>query len=163
MNLYFLRHAIAVERGTSGHKDENRPLTKDGIRKMKEGAKGIRSLGQKFDRILTSPLPRARQTADIVCKEFGQEAEVWQSLDPSEDPRQIIAALRKSNARDLLLVGHEPHLSTLVTWLMSGADDSRVELGKGGACLLALDDRPRKGGARLQWLLTPKQLRQLSR
>src|SRR5439155_18378543 len=127
MNLYFLRHAIAAERGTSGHKDENRPLTKDGIRKMKEGAKGIRSLGLKFDRILTSPLLRARQTADIVCKEFGQEAEVWQSLDPSEDPRQIIAALRKSNARDLLLVGHEPHLSQFISFLISGSLDMQLE------------------------------------
>lgn len=161
MNLYFLRHAIAVERGTSGHKDENRPLTKDGIRKMKEGTKGIRRLGLKFDRILTSPLLRARQTADIVCKEFGQEAEVWQSLDPSEDPRQIIAALRKSNAKDLLLVGHEPHLSQFISVLISGSSDVQLEFKKGGLCKVSSDDLIYGRCATLHWLLAPSQLRKV--
>ena len=161
MNLYFLRHAIAVPRGTGGYKDENRPLTKDGIRKMKEGAEGMRRLGIEFDRIATSPLLRARQTAEIAAKVFHQEIEIWKSLDPSEDPRQLIAALRKSNDKNVLLVGHEPHLSQFISVLISGGSDLQLEFKKGGLCKVTSDDLIYGRCATLHWLLAPSQLRKL--
>ena len=104
MNLYILRHGIAVPRGTPGIKDENRPLTKEGIKKMKEIAEGMLSLGLKFDNIASSPWLRAKQTADIVAKAFGQEVELWKSLASTEDPRQLIAALRKAEGEGVCLL-----------------------------------------------------------
>src|SRR4051812_30152538 len=119
MNLYFLRHAIAVPRGTPDIKDENRPLTKDGARKMKSGAQGMLALELEFDRILTSPYRRARETAEIVAKAFHLKVETWKALIPSEDPRQLVAGLRKATDKNLLLVGHEPHLTQFISVLIS--------------------------------------------
>ena len=161
MNLYFLRHAIAVPRGTPAFKDENRPLTKDGARKMKEIAQGMLALKLKFDRIATSPWLRARQTADIVAKIFGQEVEIWKSLIPSEDPRQLIAALRKSSDENLLLVGHEPHLSQFISVLISGGPDTQIGFKKGGLCMVSSDDLIYGQCATLHWLLGPSHLRKL--
>jgi phosphohistidine phosphatase len=161
MNLYFLRHAIAVPRGTPGFKDENRPLTKDGVRKMKEVARGMRALKLRLDRIVTSPWLRAKQTAEIVAKTFHQEVEIWRSLIPSEDPRQLIAALRKSSDENLLLVGHEPHLSQFISVLISGGPDTQIEFKKGGLCMVSSDDLIYGQCATLHWLLAPSQLRKL--
>jgi phosphohistidine phosphatase len=161
MNLYLLRHAIAVPRGTSGYKDENRPLTEEGIRKMKEIAGGMQNLDIEVDRIVSSPLLRARQTADIVARALHHEVEIWKSLNPSEDPRQLVAALRKSNDDDILLVGHEPHLSQFVSVLISGGTDMQIELKKGGLCKLSSDDLIYGRCATLHWLLAPSQLRKL--
>ncbi len=161
MNLYFLRHAIAVPRGTPGVKDENRPLTKDGARKMKAVAESMRGLKLKFDRIVTSPWLRAKQTAEIAAKTFHQEVEIWKSLVPTEDPRQLIAALRKSNDENLLLVGHEPHLSQFISVLISGGPGTPIEFKKGGLCKVSSDDLIFGQCATLHWLLAPSQLRKL--
>jgi phosphohistidine phosphatase len=161
MNLYILRHGIATPRGTPGIKDENRPLTKDGKKKMKEISEGMRSLKLKFDHIASSPWLRARQTADIVAKTFQQEVEIWKSLASSEDPRQLIAALRKAEGADVLLVGHEPHLSQFVSVLISGSADSQIELKNGGLCKLSSDDLIFGQCATLHWLLAPAYLRKL--
>jgi phosphohistidine phosphatase len=161
MNLYFLRHAIAIPRGTGGYKDENRPLTKDGIRKMREIAQGMRQLEVDFDHIVTSPLLRARQTAEIAAKAFDHDIEIWKSLDPSEDPHQLVSALRKSNDKNILLVGHEPHLSQFISVLISGGSDLQVEFKKGGLCKVSSDDIIFGRCAILHWLLAPSQLRKL--
>jgi len=161
MNLYILRHGIAVPRGTPGIKDEDRPLTKEGQKKMKEIAEGMRSLKLKFDHIASSPWLRARQTADIVAKAFNQEVEIWKSLASTEDPRQLIASLRKAGGEDTLLVGHEPHLSQFTSVLISGSPDSQIELKKGGLCKLSSDDLIFGQCAMLQWLLPPTCLRKL--
>jgi phosphohistidine phosphatase len=162
MNLYLLRHGIAVPRGTPGVKDENRPLTRDGERKMKGVSEGIVALKLKFDRIVTSPWLRARQTAAIVAKMVDLEIEVWKSLIPSEDPRHLIAALRKSGDENALLVGHEPHFSQFVSVLVSGDPDAQIELKKGGLCKLSSDDLIYGQCATLHWLLSPGQLRKLA-
>jgi phosphohistidine phosphatase len=162
MNLYFLRHAIAVPRGTAGYKDEKRPLTKDGIRKMKEIAEGMLQLEMELDRIASSPLLRARQTAEIAAAAFHQEIEIWKSLDPSEDPRQLVAALRKSNDNNILLVGHEPHLSQFISVLIAGNSDVQIEFKKGGLCRVSTDDLIYGPCAVLHWLLAPSQLRKLA-
>ena len=163
MNLYFLRHAIAIPRGTSGYKDVNRPLTKDGIRKMKEIAEGMRCLELDFDRIVSSPLLRARQTAEIAANVFNQDLEIWKSLHPSEDPRKLISTLRKSNDQNILLVGHEPHFSQFISVLTSGGADVQIDFKKGGLCKLTTDDLIYGRCAFLQWLLAPAQLRKFRR
>lgn len=159
MNLYILRHAIAVPRGTRGFKDENRPLTKDGARKMKTAAKGMRALDITFDRIATSPYLRARQTAEIVAEVFDHEVEIWDSLIPHKDTLELVATLRKFNDKSILLVGHEPHLSGFVSLLISGDRDAQIELKKGALCKLTSDDLIHGQCADLQWLLAPAQLR----
>jgi phosphohistidine phosphatase len=162
MNLYILRHGIAVPRGTPGIKDENRALTKDGKEKMKEVAEGMLSLKLKFDHIASSPWLRARQTANVVAKAFRQEVEIWKPLASTEDPRQLIAALRKTDGEDVLLVGHEPHLSQFISVLISGSPESQIELKKGGLCKLSSDDLIFGQCATLHWLLTPAYLRKLA-
>jgi phosphohistidine phosphatase len=159
MNLYILRHGIAVPRGTPGIKDENRPLTKDGKKRMKEVAEGMQSLKLDFDLIASSPWLRARQTANIVAKAFGQEEEIWKALASTEDPRQLIASLRKTERESVLLVGHEPHLSEFISVLISGSPDSQIELKKGGLCKLSSDDLIFGQCAMLHWLLPPAYLR----
>jgi len=162
MNLYILRHGIAVPRGTPGIKDENRPLTKDGKEKMKEVAEGMWSLKLKFDHIASSPWLRATQTATIVAKAFRQEVEIWKSLASTEDPRQLVSALRKTDGNAVLLVGHEPHLSQFVSVLISGSPDSQIELKKGGLCKLSSEDVIFGQCATFHWLLTPAYLRKLA-
>ena len=130
---------------------------------MLRSAQGLRRILDHIDYLATSPLVRARQTAQIVADEFGiQVNEKTDALSPDGKPAQFAQWLDGQRSRDVVaVVGHEPHLSTLVTWMVSGVDESRIELGKGGACLLTFDGRPRKGCARLRWLLTPRQLREM--
>jgi phosphohistidine phosphatase len=166
MDLLIIRHAVAGDRDSfakTGKRDELRPITEEGTRKMLRAAQGLRRVVEQIDYLATSPLVRARQTAQIVADEFGiQVSEKTDVLSPEAKLSQFAQWLDEHRSRDVVaIVGHEPHLSTLVTWLVSGVDESRVELGKGGACLLTLDGRPRKGGARLRWLLTPRQLREI--
>jgi phosphohistidine phosphatase len=161
MNLYILRHAIAVPRGTPEYKDEDRPLTKDGIRKMKAVAQGMRKLGLEFGSLLSSPYLRARQTAEIVGKVFKLEVRLCEPLIPSIDHRVLIARLVKVREDNILLVGHEPHLSELVSVLVSGNTDSQLELKKGGLCKLRSDHLVYGRCAVLEWVLTPAQLRKI--
>ncbi len=162
MNIYFLRHAIAVPRGTPRFKDENRPLTKDGTRKMRAIAEGMRALKIEFDRIASSPYLRARQTADVVSEIFGHEVEIWNSLIPDKDPRELIATLRKYSGENLLLVGHEPHLSQFISVLITGSPDAEIELKKGALCKVSSDDLIYGQCATLHWLLAPAYLRKLA-
>jgi phosphohistidine phosphatase len=166
MELLIIRHAVAGDRDTfakTGKRDELRPITEEGTRKMLRSAQGLRRIIEHVDYLATSPLVRARQTAQIVADELGMEVdEKTDVLSPDAKPTQFAQWLDGHRDRETIaVVGHEPHLSRLVTWLVSGVDESRVELGKGGACLLTLDGRPRKGCARLRWLLTPRQLRDI--
>jgi phosphohistidine phosphatase len=166
MDLLVIRHAVAGDRDTfakTGKRDELRPITEEGTRKMLRAAQGLRRIVDHVDYLATSPLVRARQTAQIVADELGiSVGEKTDVLSPEAKPAQFAQWLESHRSREVVaIVGHEPHLSTLITWLVSGVEESRVELGKGGACLLTLDGRPRKGCARLRWLLTPRQLREI--
>ncbi len=165
MELYFLRHAIAVPRG-SGADDSQRPLTADGRIKMLEIAQGMKSLELSFETLLSSPYVRARQTAEIVAKVFNiKKTKIIYTRtlvpgDPSfADLVQTINARARKSSK-LLLVGHEPHLSQFISFLLASRQQIAIELKKGGLCFLTA---PRisgsGGGATLHWLLTPSQLR----
>jgi phosphohistidine phosphatase len=161
MNLYILRHAIAVDRGTPGYRrDADRPLTRRGTDKMKRGAAGMRALGLSFDCVISSPLVRARHTAAIVVKELGIKKSFTFSrhLAPRGSPAALIEEIRSrgKSCSDVCLVGHEPYLSGLIGLLMGG---NPVTLRKGGLCKLSV--RTLKAGrcATLEWLLTPRQMR----
>jgi phosphohistidine phosphatase len=168
MNLYFMRHGIAVDRAETGARsdDRERMLTPKGIKRMDKAAKGLITLSLSFDRILTSPFERARQTAKIVAQSLTLEdrLEEIQQLCPNQSVRDLLSALASySDDKKLLLVGHEPLLSRTVSFLLSGTAGAEVRLKKGAVCCLEVDGLPPKENAVLQWALAPKHLRQMAR
>lgn len=165
--LLVVRHAVAESRevfAESGADDALRPLTADGRRRMKRVARGLNMLVPKLDLLAASPLVRARQTADILASRYrGITVVTTESLEPKARPPAFAAWLRKQPGETIAVVGHEPHLGMLITWLMTGLAGSRVRLRKGGACLLEVSGQPRAGAAIMDWTLTPSQLRGISR
>jgi len=166
MNLYFLRHAIAVEKEEWRKPESERPLTDEGIRKMRRVAEGMRALKLSFDWILTSPARRAYDTAEIVAKEFkaGQKVRILKSLAPDGDPKILVKhlALNFRSWESVLLVGHEPYLSHLISMLLTGEPEPPFELKKGGLSLLSADSLTYGRCARLEWLIQPKQLKKIA-
>ncbi len=167
MELYFLRHAIAVEAGTGGTGDDSeRPLTKDGAAKLRRVVRGMKALDLSFDLILTSPYLRARQTAEIVAEgmEPGEVCESSPHLTPGGDPRALIAHIlsRRPGATDrILVVGHEPYLSLLISMLLSGDEDTAVRMKKAALCKLTAETLRYGRCGTLEWLLGPSQLERI--
>lgn len=164
MDLLVVRHAIAAEPEEFDGPDEDRPLTKEGRVKMARAADGLRTLISAVDVLVTSPLLRARQTADILGKAIapGQVA-TTATLGPDREPIDFSNWLSEIGERRIAAVGHEPHLGRLVSWLLCGDATSRIQLKKGGACLLEIPSMPGPGSATLMWALRPTHLRQLAR
>src|SRR5215208_162711 len=167
MKLLVIRHAIAMdseEFADTGEPDDRRPLTNYGAKRMRKNAKGMRTLVDKIDAFATSPLTRAIETAEIVSEVFSiDQAELCAALVPGIALEEFEEWARERSDTDVLaIVGHEPHLSMLVTWMMTGLQESRVQVKKGGACLLEFESAPRRNSGTLLWLLTPRQLRDLS-
>ena len=164
MNLYLLRHGIAVETGTPGFEnDSDRPLIPKGERRLRSAAAAMKKLELSFDLILSSPFVRARQTAEIVAGELKlkKRIEFFDGLLPGGNPRALIHALNelKPAPENVLLVGHEPYLSWLISLLVSGgADAAAIEMKKGGLCKLEVGELRLGQCARLAWLLTPSQM-----
>jgi phosphohistidine phosphatase len=167
MNLYIVRHAIAVQRGTPGYDDDSqRPLTDAGRRKMKKIVNGLRQLELELHAIVSSPYVRARDTAMILAKEFNIEDRVSlsDSLIPPGNFENLVSEIReKYDVENLALVGHEPMLSSLVSWLSTGNTAMKVVLKKGGVAYLSSDNLYEQGRATLQWLLTPALMVELSK
>ena len=166
MKLLVIRHAIAQEReifATTKKTDDLRPLTADGRRRMARAASGLRALVPTIDLLAASPLVRAQQTAAIVAKEYGMEVgETTAALEPDVRTAVFARWLATHVKKDVVaVVGHEPQLSRLVTRLMGGPPEARVEFKKGGAALLEFGSSSVSDGARLLWLQTPKSLRQI--
>lgn len=163
MELYILRHAIAVERGTPGYRDSDRPLTPDGEKKMIRAARGMKAIGLSFDLILTSPYQRAKHTAEIVAQAFDAPDKliITTALMPTGDPGELVAQLNRHTADSILLVGHEPYLSSFISTLLVGDERLPLTLKKGGLCKLTVNTLKYGRCAMLQWLLTPRQLRML--
>jgi phosphohistidine phosphatase len=162
MEIYILRHGIAADRGTPGHKkDSDRPLTEEGEEKMRQIAKAILAMDLKFDLILSSPYVRGAQTAQIVAAELDEEVTFSDHLVPNGNPLELIREVIDEKPQRVLLVGHEPYLSGLISILFTGDSDAAIELKKGGICKLTADRLSFGKCATLNWLLTPKQLRSL--
>lgn len=164
MQVYIVRHAIAAERGAAGLADEERPLTDEGIERMKLNAAGLKKLGVKPGLILSSPLVRARQTAAILADAFGErKVDVTPALAPSGTIEQVYAEIRRhSRCEALMLVGHQPSLGELAGALAWGSPEHYVELKKGGACALELDRLTPQPRGKLIFLLSPSILRRLA-
>jgi phosphohistidine phosphatase len=168
MNLYLIRHGIAVERNDpSADDDDRRPLSAKGLKRTRKIAKGIQRLDIPFDVLLTSPLARARQTVDIVAAALGAETRVEElDLKPNSDFEQLIADLTRFQERKhILLVSHEPFLSEVLSSLEVGQGGSHlhVEFKKGALCRTEINSLSPPHPATLHWVLTPKQLRLLGK
>jgi phosphohistidine phosphatase len=163
MKLLVIRHAVAMDQeafARTEQSDDLRPLSAEGTREMEQVAKGLRAEIKTLDLLATSPLVRARQTADIVADAYGiGPAEITDLLVPGASLEEFEESCASSEERKVVaIVGHEPHLSCLVTWLMTGRSQSRIRLRKGGACLLEFESQVRRDSGTLNWLLTPRQL-----
>lgn len=164
MKLFILRHGIAVDHGTPGYeRDSERPLTPEGRRKTRLIAGALGKLGVAPDAILTSPYVRARQTAEIVAVVLRRKARLHQCphLACGGSARQLVAEINNhhANAESLMLVGHEPDLGRLASLLISGKPDgARIELKKGGLCVLEAETLRAGRCATLLWLVSPKVL-----
>lgn len=133
---------------------------------MRRAARGLRRLRISFDALLTSPLVRARQTADIVANELGLEAKMEEMLElaPESSVERLISSLtRFQNREHLLLVGHNPLLPDAASVLLAGRKETsfQIDLKKGGLCCIEIDSLPPRTPGTLHWFLTPKQLRRL--
>jgi phosphohistidine phosphatase len=167
MNLFILRHGIAVEPGSPGYaKDADRPLTAEGERKMRRIAEATEVMDLSFDLILSSPYRRARQTAEIVAevRKARKRLEYTEELTPGGSPRNLIEHLARLQPapENILLVGHEPYLSGVVSLLVAGNEAFSVVLKKGGLCKLSSDALNPGRCAVLEWLLTPKQMARMA-
>src|SRR5262245_15501673 len=165
MKLLVRRHDVADPRepGASRDADAKRPLTSGGRKRAERAARALARLVGEVDLLASSPFLRARQTADALAAEL-DEVEVTEvdALAPGSAPAGVAAWLAEQHGiEQAAIVGHEPDLSLLVTWLVAGLSTPLLELGKGGACLLELPDHIGPGQARLLWLLRPGQLRRL--
>jgi phosphohistidine phosphatase len=166
MKLLLIRHAIAEERedfARTGKDDRLRPLTDEGRKKMKQGARGLQEIVPEIDLLATSPLTRAAQTGAIVDSVYGglKEVEIGE-LSPGSTPTDFLRWLRKQKAGCIAAVGHEPSISLILSWLLTGSERRIFAFRKGGACLLDFPDEVGAGTATLLWALTPAQLRELA-
>jgi phosphohistidine phosphatase len=164
VDLYILRHGIAVERGTPGFKtDADRPLTPKGKRQLRQTAAAMRNLDLRFQLILSSPFVRARQTAEAIAKSLKLKKRLAFSdeLTPDGDSKALIRQLNElePTPESVLLVGHEPYLSCLISKLATGATDLMMDFKKGGLCKLEVGKLNYGRCATLAWLLTPKQMK----
>jgi phosphohistidine phosphatase len=163
MNLYLLRHGLAVELGEHGiNKDADRPLTGKGKAKLGKIAAAMQAIDLSFDLILSSPYLRARQTAEIVADSFNarKRVEFSEALTPGGSSRKLVEVINRlgPSSNGVLLVGHEPFLSELISLLVSGGTGVPVLMKKGGLCKLSAESLQHGRCATLEWLLTPKQM-----
>jgi phosphohistidine phosphatase len=165
MKLYLVRHGIAVDRGTSGLSDEERFLTEEGIEKMRQAARGLGKIGVRPALILSSPLVRARQTAEILAEALGKNIPVklTAALSPAGTREQVYEDIRRERRLEsVMLVGHQPSLGELAGALAWRSPDCYVELKKGGACAIELDQLAPEPRGKLLLLLTPPVMRSLA-
>jgi len=164
MNVGFFRHGPAVARGTEGVPEADRPLTPEGREKTLEAARGLRELDLGFDRVYTSPLPRALQTAEIVADVLKLEApEVLDGLGPGGSPRRLLAGLADLEGEAPLLVGHEPLLSSAVLLAVTGTAAGAVELKKAGLAVVEFEAGSARARGILKLLLNGATLRRLGK
>lgn len=161
-SVYLVRHAIAFDRGTDWPDDTKRPLTHKGAARMREVVDGLSEMGVTIDVVVTSPLVRAKQTADLIIAGWAAPPAlvVSASLAPSADPAAIAGVLSQHTQADgIALVGHEPGLGELGAWLI-GARHPLV-FKKGGVGRIDVPSIPLQGSGELVWMATPKMLRAL--
>lgn len=162
LELYLIRHGLAAERGPAWPDDSKRPLTSRGLAVMRREGRGLKALDVGFDVIISSPLVRARQTAEAVAEAFTPKPSIVLSdaLAPAGAHAAVLQDLaRHARKGRIALVGHEPNLGELAARLLGLRE--AVPFKKGAVCRLDFAVLPPKGRGELRWFATPKMLRKL--
>lgn len=170
VELYILRHGEAGKKLPSGNRDSERPLTVTGEEEVGEVADSLADLGLKFDVIASSPLKRALQTAEIVTKvlKAKKKIELWDELKPESSRSDFYKRLSQvKRESSVLVVGHEPNLSTIIGELVFSDGDSsaqgRIVLKKSGLAKVAITTFQPRAQGELRWLLTPRHLKKIQK
>ena len=164
VELYIVRHAIAAERGPEWPDDSKRPLTERGIERFREIVDGLVWMDVQIEIVLTSPLVRAKQTAQYLSS--GLPARPPIAVIDALAPGHVAAEIMEQVAREarghrrVAAVGHEPDLGELAGWLLGTR--RAVPIKKGGVCRIDLDSLTARHGT-LVWQIPPKALRKLGR
>ena len=162
--LYLVRHAIAADRGSEWPDDTKRPLTERGISRFKETVKGLRRLDVQIDEIFTSPLVRAKQTAELLAAGLEGKAPVklLDALAPGHTSASVLGQLaRVAKRRRIAIVGHEPDLGELAAHLIGAG--RAIPFKKGGVCRIDVGSLTSRRAASLIWFFPPGMLRQVKR
>ena len=149
MQLYFLRHGEADWPGWTKPDDE-RPLTDFGKKEVRQVAKFLNSLKVKPDLVVTSPLPRALQTAEVAAEQLKTKLRQDEALEPGFGISELSTVLKRHRSKVLMLVGHEPDFSSVISALTGGF----IKMSKAGVALVDIDPETEKG--RVLWLFPPK-------
>ena len=173
VGIFLMRHGIASDLGVGGViRDADRPLTPEGRTKLQVMAEGMRRLDLKFNLIFTSPLLRARQTAEVVADvlELQHKVKLLESLAPGKGligaesgKAEIFMEMGAYNFARALLVGHQPDLSELTSFMLTGNRNLNTEFRKGALCAIEMTSIPPRGPGLLRWLLQPRQLREIGK
>src|SRR5438067_237735 len=160
--LYLIRHGIAEERGEAWPDDAKRPLTDEGMDRLRKAARGLARAGVTLDVMLTSPLVQTRQTAEIVAAGFDPRPHIVtaESLAPGGTFQAVMADLEKQTKKArIALVGHEPGIGELAARLIGTRHP--IEFKKGAVCRIDVDALPPSAPGALKFLLPPKILRSI--
>ena len=160
--IYLVRHGVAAEQGPEFPNDDDRPLTRDGIERMRLQAAGLRELQVRLDRVLTSPLVRAAQTAELLASGVGCAAPLVSvdALRPGGRYDALMAALGQlGHDRAVALVGHMPSIGDIAARLIGAKEP--LAFKKGATCCIETDGLPPTGAGQLLWFLPPRALRAL--
>jgi phosphohistidine phosphatase len=161
MKIVLVRHAPAVARGASDVLDAERPLSSSGRAKFIPAARGLARLVGRVDGLITSPLTRARETAEIVAGALSDVELVGEPALAGDRVEAIIAILAtRPPEATIVIVGHEPMLAILLAKMVGSPVPERFAFKKGGAALVDLPAGPASTG-RLVWFLPPRILRAL--
>lgn len=163
--IYLVRHAIA-EDPSPAMDDDDRRLTPQGIRKMTRAAAGLRKIGIAPNHILSSPLARAEETAEILARVLAPDLafETCPGLAPGHPPTIVVNSLGQyRGASELMLVGHQPGLGELASFLLTGSTGLvPLPFKKGAVAAITVGHLPPRQAGILAWFLTPKQLRTIA-
>jgi len=163
LELYLVRHAIAAERGEEYPDDSKRPLTSQGMSRFRKEARALDALGMSVAVVLTSPLVRTRQTADILAGHLsgGPPVVATDALAPAGTAAAVYHELaRHAKKGSIALVGHEPNIGELAARLIGSR--TPLEFKKGAVCCIDLEGLPPKAIGSLRWFLPPRMLRKLA-
>jgi phosphohistidine phosphatase len=164
LELYLIRHGLAEKRGDAWPDDTKRPLTEHGMARVRRSARALARMGLSIDVVLTSPLVRTRQTAELFAAAFSPRPAVTNvdALVPGGAPSAAAAEIEKHSRRPrIAIVGHEPGIGELAAWLVGTKNP--IEFKKGGICRIDVGSAPARGAGALRWMLTPKILRALKK
>lgn len=166
MEIIFLRHAPAGERedwAKTGRPDSERPLTVDGRKRARDAVKGLARLIETADLVATSPWARAKETAELAAKALGAPLVETNFLLPHRSPASLAGWLSGLDGERVILVGHEPHMSKVIGWLMTGSASRTIVGLKKAQALLLETKKAAPASAVLAWSLPPRVLRSLAK